>query len=185
MTAGRCLVPRSQRRYAGQEVECAYANAFAQTTHALHGDSCATFCSSPLHEMHCKEILCTSIYEHMRSRLPCPRSKNVCVAIVRVIGSPSPQMTNRFNQLPRDPSCCCNSHYSCINTYIKQSGPTGHYNRLTHTLLLHIQHTRAHTRRRSLIIAHAVNSHCHRIITYHIKGIVSFTPRGRQMRKIT
>lgn len=75
------------------------------------------------------------IYTHTHT-FPVPTSEERgCVVVADVTGSRSAQMTNRYNQLSRDPSCCCHSHYSWTNTYIKQSGTTGHYAIPTHTLI--------------------------------------------------
>lgn len=88
-----------------------------------------------------------------------------CAVVAGVTGSPSPQMTNRYNQLSRDPSCCCHSHYSWTNTYIKQSGATGHYTIQTHKL---ISTTYACTHSHTHIIARTVSTHCRPINTYLI-----------------
>lgn len=67
----------------------------------------------------------TRTYTHTDTS-PVPTSEERgCVVVAGVTGSPSPQLTNRYNQLSWDTSCCCHSHYSWTNTYIKQSG--GHW----------------------------------------------------------
>lgn len=65
------------------------------------------------------------VYTHTDTS-PVPTSEERgCVVVAGVTGSPSPQLTNRYNQLSWDTPCCCHSHYSWTNTYIKQSG--GHW----------------------------------------------------------
>lgn len=65
-----------------------------------------------------------------------------CAVAAGVTGSPSPQLTNKYNQLSWDPSCCCHSHYSWTNTYIKQS--EGHWllaDTRTHYIATHVAAT--------------------------------------------
>lgn len=125
VTANRCLVPLLERRNAGQEVESTHANLY---TNVSRCDSCITPCVSisRLYAKHFKCILHTNaIYTHTQTFSVPTSEERGCVVVPGVTGSFSPQMTNRYNQLSRDPSCCCHIHYSWTNTYIKQSG--GHW----------------------------------------------------------
>lgn len=89
------------------------------------------------------------VHTHTRTFSVPTSEEGGCVVVPGVTGSSSPQMTNRYNQLSRDPSCCCHSHCSWINTYIKQSGATGHYaaptHIHTHNCYIFNTHMHAHT----------------------------------------
>lgn len=123
VTADRCLVPLLQWGNTGQEVE----------------STCTHFCTNTPHYDSCTMLGCECLsvmqstlgkfftQTHTHTFLVPTSDDRGCVAVPSVTGSPSPQMTNRYNQLSRDPSHCCHIHYSWTNTYIKQSGATGHY----------------------------------------------------------
>lgn len=126
----------------------------------------------------------THIHTHTHI-FPVPTSEERgSVAVPGVTGSPSPQMTNRYNQLSRDPSCCCHIHYSWTNTYIKQSGATGHQTILTHTLIsthitaTYLTHMHMHTQLYTHNCTHCQQSLLSHQHISHIKGIVPLTLHG-------
>ncbi len=134
----------------------------------------------------CKTLLVDSSHKHIYTHthtFPLTTSEERgCVVVAGVTGSRSAQMTNRYNQLSRDPSCCCHSHYSWTNTYIKQSGTTGHYTIPTHTHIhtqnTYLTHICVHTQlgtHNCTHCQHSLSSHQH---ISHIKGIVPLTLRG-------
>lgn len=167
MTADRCLVPLLQRRKTAQEGKSTHANASTNTTHEQLSDSCILPCVSvQISFWYAKHLRHNTVYisqeqtytYSMVFRCSYQRESSF-VVLPGVKGSSTPQMTNRHNQLSRDPSSCIHTYYSRTNTNIKQSRATGLY-RHTHFL------ENTHIRTRIQFYSHNC-THCQHSLSSH------------------